>query len=217
MPEERPITFPSGPLTLEGTLHLPNATPAPGIMVCHPHPQYGSDMHNNVVSAICEVAVEGGIVALRFNFRGAGASQGKYDNGIGERNDVRAALAYMRALPEVDAERIALAGYSFGAAVAVRAAPSADLHAFMGVSMPTMMPLEGVQLACPALFVSGDDDEYSDAGELTAFVRGLGPQAELKLLPGLGHFWFGVESELKNIVEPFLKAHVANRQRMLSE
>ncbi len=209
MPEDRTVTFASGGLTLEGILHLPSEIPGPGIVVCHPHPMYGGDMHNNVVSAICDVAVESGIAALRFNFRGAGASEGEYDNGIGEQDDVRAALAYLQAQPEIDPERMALAGYSFGAAVAVRAAASGgDLRAFIGVSAPTTMPLQGATLACPALFVSGDEDEYSDAGELTAFVQGLGPQAELKLLPGLGHFWFGVEHELKSIVAPFLKAHL---------
>ena len=209
MAEDRTVTFPSGDLNLEGILHLPSEIPAPGVVVCHPHPMYGGDMHNDVVSAICDVAIERGIAALRFNFRGVGASQGKYDNGIGELNDVRAVLAYLQAMSEIDSERMALAGYSFGAAVAVRAAgEGADLRAFIGVSTPTMMPLQGVELSCPALFVSGDEDEYSDPNEITAFVKSLGPQAELRLLPGLGHFWFGVEHELKSIVAPFLKAHL---------
>jgi len=163
--------------------------------------------HNNVVTAICRVAVENGIAALRFNFRGAGASEGKYDNGNGERDDVRAALAYLRSLPEIDTKRIALAGYSFGAVIALIAA-SDDIGALLAVSLPTIEPLPEPGPSCPALFVSGDVDEYSDAAELTAFVRSLGPQAELKLLPGLSHFWFGVEHELKNIVEPFLKAQL---------
>ena len=165
-------------------------------------------MHNNVVDALCAAAIENDIAALRFNFRGTGNSEGRYDNGIGEQDDARAALAYLRALPEVDSERIALAGYSFGAGVAVRVASAPDLRAFIGVSLPTMMPVDGVTLACPALFVSGDGDEYSDADDLTEFVRSLGAQAELKLLPGLGHFWFGVEGDLKEIVAPFLKTHV---------
>jgi alpha/beta superfamily hydrolase len=209
MPEDRRVAFPSGDLTLEGILHLPGEIPSPGIVVCHPHPQYGGDMHNNVVTAICDLAVENGIAALRFNFRGAGASEGKYDGGIGEQDDVRAALSYLETLPELDASRIALAGYSFGAAVAVRAAgPSSDLRAFIGVSLPTSMPLDEVNVTCPALFISGDEDEYSDPDELSAFVRSLGAHAELKLLPGLGHFWFGVERDLQNIIKPFLQAHL---------
>src|SRR5438093_13728759 len=115
------MTFASGVLTLEGALNLPERTPAPGIVVCHPHPMYGGDMHNNVVDAVCQTAAANGIVALRFNFRGAGGSEGIYDNGVGEQDDVGAALAYLRELPEVDGARVALAGYSFGAAIALQA------------------------------------------------------------------------------------------------
>jgi hypothetical protein len=209
MAELRPVAFASGALTMEGLLRLPSEAPAPGLLVCHPHPQYGGDMHNNVVSAICAGAVEIGVAALRFNFRGVGGSEGHYDNGRGEQDDVRAALAFLRSLPEIDSERIALAGYSFGAAVALRVAHEEELRAFVAVSLPTMMPLTGETLSCPALFVSGDEDEYSDADDLTELVRGLGRQAELKLLPGLGHFWFGVEKDMSNIVGAFLKTHIA--------
>jgi alpha/beta superfamily hydrolase len=206
--DNRAVSIESKGPKLEGLLHLPNATPAPGIVVCHPHPMYGGDMHNNVVDAVCQTAVENGIAALRFNFRGTGDSEGKYDNGIGERDDVRAALTYLRGLPELDSGRVALAGYSFGAAVSLHATDE-QLDAFIAVSLPTAMALKDVRVACPALFVSGDHDEYSDANELTRLVGGLGPQAELKLLPGLGHFWFGVERDLKAILEPFLRAHVS--------
>jgi len=201
------MTFASGVLTLEGALNLPERTPAPGIVVCHPHPMYGGDMHNNVVDAVCQTAAADGIVALRFNFRGAGGSEGSYDNGVGEQDDVGAALAYLRELPEVDGARVALAGYSFGAAIALQAVDE-RLNAFIAVSLPTTMPLKDVRVACPALFISGDEDEYSDAGELTRLVRGLGSKAELKLLPGLGHFWFGVERDLQAIISPFLRAHL---------
>ena len=207
MPESRAITFASGVLTLEGALNVPERTPAPGIVVCHPHPMYGGDMHNNVVDAVCQTAAADGIVALRFNFRGAGGSEGSYDNGVGEQDDVGAALAYLRELPEVDGARVALAGYSFGAAIALQAVDE-RLNAFIAVSLPTTMPLKDVRVACPALFISGDEDQYSDAGELTRLVRGLGSKAELKLLPGLGHFWFGVERDLQAIISPFLRAHL---------
>lgn len=165
-------------------------------------------MHNNVVDALCAVAVENGIAALRFNFRSTGNSEGRYDQGSGEQDDVRGALAYLREQPEIDGERLALAGYSFGAGVAVRVAAGQDLRAVVGVSLPTITPIDGVTIDCPALFVSGDQDEYSDADDLTDFVNSLGPEAELKLLPGLGHFWFGVERDLQEIVAPFLKAHL---------
>ena len=207
MPQSSAINLPSGELSLEGLLHVPEQTPAPGIVVCHPHPMYGGDMHNNVVDAVCQTAVENGISALRFNFRGASHSEGRYDNGIGERDDVRAALTYLRGLPEVDSGRVALAGYSFGAAVALHATDE-RLNAFIAVSLPTAMALKNVPFVCPALFISGDQDEYSETDELTRFVRGLGAKAELKLLPGLGHFWFGVERDLRAIIAPFLRMHL---------
>src|SRR3989449_10367061 len=102
MLEHGQATFASGALILEGVLDLPERTPAPGIVVCHPHPMYGGDMHNNVVDAVCQTAAADGIVALRFNFRGAGGSEGTYDNGVGGQDDGGAALAYLRGMPEAD-------------------------------------------------------------------------------------------------------------------
>jgi uncharacterized protein len=205
--DSRAVSIESEGPKLEGLLHLPGRTPAPGIVVCHPHPMYGGDMQNNVVDAICETAVAKGIAALRFNFRGVGASEGQYDSGVGEQDDVRAALAHLRGLPELDAARIGVAGYSFGAAIALEAADSA-LSAVIAVSLPTNMPLHDPHIACPALFISGDADEYSNADELARVVRDLGSSAELKILPGLGHFWFGVERDLQAIVAPFLRANL---------
>ena len=83
---------------------------------------YGGDMRNYVVATLCEAAVAQGLVALRFNFRGVGASQGTHEQGRGERSDVAAALAYLRSLPEIDSGRVGLAGYSFGAAMAATSA-----------------------------------------------------------------------------------------------
>jgi pimeloyl-ACP methyl ester carboxylesterase len=75
-----------------------------------------------------------------------------------------------------------------------------------------MMPLDAVTLDCPALFISGDEDEYSDPDDLAEFVSKLGASAQLTLLPGLGHFWFGVEHDLQTRVEPFLQANLLGVQ-----
>ena len=97
-------------LQLEGLLE--NVAGDSGVVVTHPHPQYGGDMHNNVVDAIVGAYRKNGYSTLRFNFRGVGASKGAFDNGIGEQEDVRAAIAY---LSELGKKNIDLAGYSFGA------------------------------------------------------------------------------------------------------
>ena len=102
------VSFPSGDLSLEGALHVAGATPAPAVVVCHPHPQYGGDMDNNVVLAACSALASAGITALRFNFRGVADSDGAFDQGQGEQDDVRAALAHLGSLSEVDGGALGL-------------------------------------------------------------------------------------------------------------
>jgi uncharacterized protein len=106
---EQSVTIPVGTsLSLEGALALPPAAPA-GVVVCHPHPLYGGAMDNPVVTAVAEACAAQGLASLRFNFRGVGASTGAWDEGRGEQDDLRAALALLRQRLQPDA-RVALAG-----------------------------------------------------------------------------------------------------------
>ena len=115
------IPGPAG--NLEGFLHLPEGDgPFPAVVVCHPHPQMGGDMHNNVVMGVCYSLFIAGIASLRFNFRGVGRSQGQYDEGRGEMDDVLAALAAAGSQESIATDRVGLAGYSFGAGVAMKTA-----------------------------------------------------------------------------------------------
>lgn len=207
MDSTRPASFRTADrLTLEGVVHLPEVMPAAGIVVCHPHPLYGGDMNSNVVMVICRAAVENGMAALRFNFRGAGGSEGSHDGGVGEMQDVAAALQYLRGLPEIDAARVGLAGYSFGAAMALRAV-DADVKALIAVSTPTAaLPLEPPVVPCPLLLVSGDEDEYSDQDSLEEMAGATG--AELVILPGVDHFWWGAEDRLAEVVAGFMREHL---------
>lgn len=207
MSESRAVTFgASDGLVLEGVLHLPAATPAPGIAVCHPHPLYGGDMNNNVVSVICRAAAENGVAALRFNFRGTGRSEGRHEGGDGERLDVAAAAEYLRGLPEIDSERVAVAGYSFGAAVALTANLS-GLRALAAVSAPaTSLPPQPSAALCPLLLVSGDEDEYSDEDDIAGFARATG--AAFVIVPGADHFWCGNEDRLVETVGEFLRKYL---------
>jgi len=210
----RPLTFTtSDNLTLEGVLHLPepslrpsplNPNRLPGLVVCHPQPLYGGDMRNNVVATLCEAAVANGIAALRFNFRGVGASEGSHDHGRGERNDVAAAMRYLRGLAEIDANRVALAGYSFGAAIAILSVDE-NTHSLIGVSMPTGSgAITQIDTTCPLLLISGDRDEYSDTEALTRLAKPLGDRAELVIVPGVDHFWWGSDDRLSGVVSNFL-------------
>jgi alpha/beta superfamily hydrolase len=197
----RAVSFASGDLTLEGVLHLPADTPAPGAVVCHPHPQYGGDMDNNVVMAACETLVGQGIAALRFNFRGVGASQGVFDQGRGERDDVRAALAHLRATDEVDASRVALVGYSFGAMMAAEAA-SDQIQALVLISPPVAYSDLRVDWGCPTLALGSDSDPISPEDRLR--VVGSRPGAEVHIVPGPDHSWWGFERELGDALCEFI-------------
>lgn len=206
--EGHPVTFESDGLTLEGLLHLPEATPCAGVVVAHPHPQYGGDMHDNVVHAICRAAADAGAASLRFNFRGAGASEGRYDEGRGEQKDVAAALEYMRGLAEIDSGRVALAGYSFGAAVSLRLSPP-GVKCLVAVSPPTSGSwLSSFQTACGVLFVAGDRDEYCDPDEVRRVAAALGPSVRIVVSTGVDHFWAGSDGRLIETVGVFLREHL---------
>ena len=109
MAEER-VFIQAGEMKIEG--RLDNAPGEKAAIVTHPHPLYGGDMNNNVVEALVQAYREKGYTTLRFNFRGVGQSGGSFDEGIGEQEDVKAALAH---LGELGKSSIDLAGYSFGA------------------------------------------------------------------------------------------------------
>ncbi|MEO8456505.1 MAG: alpha/beta family hydrolase [Chloroflexota bacterium] len=194
--------------TLEAMLHLPDGEPPfSGVVVCHPHPQMGGDMYNYVVGTLVRGVTEAGAAALRFNFRGVGASEGDYADGIGEQADVRTALDALRAQPEVDGDRIALSGYSFGAMVMLNVATSRDdLRAVISVSTPTKRGAKvEIQMQAPTLFVTGDRDPYCDANLLLEYQDQLGDDVTVEIVPGVDHFWAGSDDRLITIVQPFLR------------
>jgi len=201
----RSLTFASGGLTLEGVVHVPAETPAPGVVVCHPHPEYGGEMDNNVVMAACAALAGAGIAALRFNFRGAGRSEGAFDGGRGERDDVSAALVYLASLDEVDGSRLGLIGYSFGAMVAADVA-SGDLRALGLVSPPVAFGDVRVAWGCPALVLGGDQDSIAPADRLAVLADA--PGVELRVIEGVDHSWWGFEDELGTRLASFFSQHV---------
>ena len=204
-----PVPGPDGDLLLEGALRLPGgATPVAGVVVCHPHPLRGGDMHNNVVEALCEGLELAGIASLRFNFRGVGRSGGVHGHGEAELDDVRAALAYLAARPEVDAARCALAGYSFGARAALRVAGDAGVPALLCVAPPMREPVAEVAPQCPMLVVVGSQDQVLD-NDPAAYAARLPDPAALQVVQGTNHFWGGFEPVLVSVAREFFGKHLA--------
>ena len=198
------ITGPAG--SLEAMLESPGDTESLGaVVVCHPHPQYGGTMHNKVAHTLARSFVRLGYSALRFNFRGTEASEGDYDDGVGEVDDALAALGWMRA--EYPDEPIWLAGFSFGAAIALRAAVTEPVDGLITVAPAVSRFASGLdaQPECPWLVVQGDQDELVDIEETIDWFNGLEPGPEIAVLAGAEHFFHGRLVDLREIVTAFVQ------------
>ena len=191
--EEEDVAIEAEPgARLEGRLAV-HSDARGGLVICHPHPLYGGDMDNPVVTRAAEVAQESGVSTLRFNFRGVGRSTGVHGKGEAELRDVEAALGLLRA--RLPAPRpIGLGGYSFGAWVAARLASSGDRDlAALGLVAP---PLRMYDLASldtrrlDVLIAAGTRDEYCPPDKLAALTARLSG-ADIATIEGADHFFFG--------------------------
>lgn len=202
--ENLTIDGPAG--VLEALLESPRGDePAGAVVVCHPHPEHGGTMQNKVAHTLARAFLAQGFAALRFNFRGVGASEGEYDEGRGELED---ALAAARALGERSGGLpLWCAGFSFGAAIAIRAAAKLDAAGLVSVA-PAASRLDlSAQPRCPWLIVQGDRDELVDIDGTIAWVNDLEPGPELEVLDGAEHFFHGRLVELGKVVEDFVAAN----------
>ena len=177
-------------------------------VVCHPHPQHGGTMHNKVAHTLARAFVRLGFRTLRFNFRGTEASEGSYDDGVGELDDALAAVEWLRA-GKCDGP-LWIAGFSFGAAIAVRAAAPAHADGIVAVAPAIYRFARGVDSlpSCPFLVVQGDEDELVDVDETIEWVNGLEPGPELLVMEGAEHFFHGRLVELREAVMRFVQANL---------
>jgi len=207
---------PSGRLEALLNSGADNATHA--ALVCHPHPLFGGTLHNKVVFHTMKALNSFGFPVLRFNFRGTGLSQGEHDHGNGEVEDVRTALDWLDAefhLP------IAFAGFSFGAAIGLRAAYSDPrVAAVIGIGTPVVPVAADTEearvytfdfmqdCAKPKLFVSGAHDQFGPRAKLEALVASLPEPKNLVLIEGADHFFEGRLRELREAIETWVKERV---------
>ena len=202
---ETRVKFPCGDLILEGVTTVPQSKgPFAGVVVCHPHPLYGGEMDNNVVIPICQVLAQASIASLRFNFRGVGASQGRFADGVGERQDVVAAISYLLTLEAVDKNRIGLCGYSFGGAVSLEVAPVDErvkALALISPAISTYVPLK--QYTKPKLIVCGGADQFVSIISLQRLAEELPPPNDFELVSGADHFWGGYEDKVAARIAAF--------------
>jgi hypothetical protein len=202
--EQTNIDGPAG--ALEALLESPEERPVSGCaVVCHPHPLHGGTMTNKVAHTLARSFLGVGFASLRFNFRGVGDSEGRFDNGDGEVDDVLAAVDWLRG--EVPDLPLWLAGFSFGAAMAVRAAVEVGPAGLVSIA-PAVSRFAGNldrQPDCPWLILQGDQDELVDVDDTIAWVNELEPGPELEIFPDTEHFFHGKLVLLRNAVEAFVR------------
>lgn len=205
--ERLSITGPSG--HLEGMLEtLDGEPPACVGVICHPHPVYGGTMTNKVVHMLAKAFLDLRTAAVRFNYRGVGASEGSYDDGRGETLDTLAVVRWAKERwPQAS---LWLGGFSFGGAVALRAASQLDPARLVTVA-PAIQRVDVSKVAaprCPWLIVQGDQDELVNAQEVQAWAQALARPPEIRVLGGVDHFFHGRLNDLRDVVVRWAESDV---------
>ncbi len=209
--EIRSLMLPGPVGRLEALLNAGTPAATHAALVCHPHPLFGGTMHNKVVYNAMKSLSKFGFPVLRFNFRGAGLSEGMHDEGRGEVDDVRAALEYLDQEYKLP---LLFAGFSFGAATGLRAACS-DERVMGVISLGTPVAVDGRTYTydflrdCrkPKLFVSGGNDQYSPQAALLAAFDNAPEPKELVIVEGADHFFLGQLPRMQKAIEDWVGEH----------
>ena len=202
--ERRTIPGPAG--ALEVVLNRPLAAPREALrgiaLVAHPHPLHGGTLDNKVAQTLAKTFFALGYASVRFNFRGAGASAGAFDDGIGETDDALAALAWARARVGADA-RVVLAGFSFGAHVQTRVAKSVACERLVLVG-PAVGRFALGNVPADTIVIHGEEDDVVPLADVLAWAR---PQLlPVIVFPGCGHFFHGQLPQLQSVITGMWRA-----------
>lgn len=195
---EHLIAGPAGALQLVEQRPAAEATAV--AVVCHPHPLRGGSLHNKIVHQLARCFAELGAVAVRFNFRGVGASEGSHDQGAGELHDLDAVVGWVR---ERWPDRpLWLAGFSFGGAVVLRAAPrhAPDWVVTVAPAVDYLVAESGPPSGIPWLLIQGSDDEVVPTRQVLGWAEGVAQRPRLALLDNAGHFFHGRLKDLRRAV-----------------
>ena len=202
------IAGPAG--ALEGLLERPPDARGDVVAVCcHPHPLYGGAMQNKVVHTLARSCQDQRVTSVRFNFRGVGASEGKYDDGAGESEDAAAVADWARR--ETGASWLWSLGFSFGGFVAYRLATLREASLLVTVA-PPVQRFDFATLAvprCPWLVLQGDADELVDHERVLAWTKSVSPPPQVRLFAGGEHFFHGRLTEMRTVLGAWLAAHAA--------
>jgi alpha/beta superfamily hydrolase len=192
------IAGPAG--ALEILCEHPDAEPSAVAVICHPHPLHGGSLSNKIVHQLARTFGELGALSLRFNFRGVGRSEGVYDGGRGELDDLLAVVSWADerwpALP------LWLGGFSFGGIIAVRGAQLLQPQRLVTVAPAVnyFSPQAVALAATDWLVIQGDADDVVPAVEVRHWLERADPRPSLAILEGAGHFLHGRLNELRQVI-----------------
>ncbi len=166
-------------------------------------------MLNNIVTAICQALPRHSVAAFRFNFRGVGSSGGAFGGGIAEQEDVKAALAFVLSTLDIDTKRIGLAGYSFGAGVALPVALQDERVSLLALVSPALSDsgweeLKGYHKA--KFLIVGDADFVIPLQRFQSHIKDIADPKQYQIVSGADHFWWGYEEEIAEKVTQFFIA-----------
>lgn len=198
------LTGPAGRLECLADVAEPGSERAATIVLCHPHPLHGGTLRNKVVTIMERAMRELGLSTVRFNFRGAGDSEGEYDEGNGEVDDLLAVVDWVqRTRPDDD---LWLGGFSFGAFVALKAAQNLPVRQLITIAPPVERSgfEELLPPNCPWLVVQGDEDDVVSADAVEKWAQGLDQSPDLVIMEEAGHFFHRRLMDLRGL----LKNHV---------
>ena len=190
------IAGPAG--ALEVALNVPDAGPRGIALVAHPHPLQGGTLDNKVAQTLARTFVALGYASIRFNFRGAGNSEGAFDDGIGETADALAALAFaQREFPAVAARPPVLAGFSFGSYVQTRVAHEVTAERLVLVG-PAVKRFPVEHVPADTVVIHGEQDDVVALSDVLDWAR---PQhLPIVVFPGCGHFFHGRLAQLQQVI-----------------
>ena len=203
------FTGPEG--RLEGRYHHNEGKGSPIALVLHPHPLYGGTMNNKIVYRAYQSFAKAGFSTMRFNFRGVGRSQGKFDDGIGELSDAATALDWLQ-LQNPDASHVWVSGFSFGAWIALQLLMRRpEIEAFIAISPPANMYDFTFLSPCPAsgLVLQGDRDDIVSEQAVSGFAEKLaqqkGSNIQYKVIGGADHYYRTRQDELMTELDGFIE------------
>lgn len=202
---------PAGALELAIDRPEPETLRAGTAVICHPHPLHGGTMHNKVVTMIERSLRELGLNTVRFNFRGVGRSEGEHDDGRGETLDLLAVAEWVRKVRPDD--QLWLAGFSFGAYVALLAARHLPVKQMISVAPPAGRWDFSAVLPppCPWLVVQGEDDDVVDPQAVYSWIDRIPSEDNPPLLvrmPDTGHFFHRRLMDLRGAIKNAVRTHL---------